>query len=112
MVLVVKNPPTRTGDIRDMGSFLGLRRYPGGGHGNPLQCSCLENPMNRGTWRAIVHRVTKSQTQLKRLSTHAHKEAQKGKNKKGKNYYLHCIEQKLRLGGRLDTQLGRGRSGA
>ena len=66
--LVVKNPPTRTGDIRDMGSFLGLRRYPGGGHGNPLQCSCLENPMNRGTWRAIVHRVTKSQTQLSDLA--------------------------------------------
>ena len=41
-----------------------------GGHGNPLQYSCLENPMDRGAWRATVHRVTKSQTRLKQLSTH------------------------------------------
>ena len=46
-------------------------RSPGGGHGNPLQCSCLENPMDRGAWRATVHWVTESQTQLKQLSTHA-----------------------------------------
>ena len=56
-----------------------LKRFPSwvgkipwrGGHGNPLQYSCLENPMDRGAWRATVHRVTKSQTCLKRLSTHA-----------------------------------------
>jgi len=46
---VVKNPPTGTGDIRDPGSIPGLGRYPGGGHGNQLQHSCLENPMDRGS---------------------------------------------------------------
>ena len=50
----------------------GLGRSPGGGHGNPLQYSCVENPMDRGGWRATVHGVTKSQTRLKRLSTQAH----------------------------------------
>ena len=54
-----------------MGSNCGLGRSPGGGNGNPFQCSCLGNPMNRGAWQAIVHRVAESQTQLKRLSTHA-----------------------------------------
>ena len=51
-----------------------LGRYPGEEHGNPLQYSCLENPMDRGTWWAAVHRVTKSRTQLKRLSTAVVKE--------------------------------------
>ena len=64
---MVKNPPARAGDIRDVGSIPGLRRSPGGGHGNPLQYSCLENPMDRGAWLATVHRVAKSQTQLKPL---------------------------------------------
>ena len=59
---VVKNPPANAGDIRDTGSVLGLGRSPGGEHGNPLQYSCLENPMDRGTWGALVHRVTKSWT--------------------------------------------------
>ena len=49
----------------------GSGRSPGGGHGNPIKYSCLENPMDRGAWQATVHRVTKSLTQLKRLSTHA-----------------------------------------
>ena len=62
VVLVVKNPPANAGDIRDTGSIPGSGRSPGGGHGNPLQYSCLENPMNRGAWWATVHRVTKSQT--------------------------------------------------
>ena len=62
---VVKNPPANAGDIRDTGSIPELGRSPGGGHGNPLQYSCLENPMDRGTQRALVHRVTKSWTQLK-----------------------------------------------
>ena len=53
VVLVVKNPPANAGDVRDMGSIPGLRRSPGGGHGNPLQNSCLENPIDRGAWRAI-----------------------------------------------------------
>ena len=58
MVLVVKNLPAYTGDIRDLGSIPGLRRSPGGGHGNSLQYSCLENPIDRGAWWATGHRVT------------------------------------------------------
>ena len=54
---MVKNPPANAGDIRDMGSISGSRRYPGGGNGNPLQYSCLKNPMDRGAWRATVQRV-------------------------------------------------------
>ena len=53
-MLVIKDLPTKAGDIRDMGSIPGSGRYPGGGHGNPLQYSCLENPMDRGAWQAIV----------------------------------------------------------
>ena len=52
-----------------MSSIPGSQRFPGGGHGYPLQCSCLENPMDRGAWRATVHRVIESRTRLKRLST-------------------------------------------
>ena len=70
MMLVVQNPPAKAGDIRDMGSVPGLGRFPGGGHGNPLQYSCLENPMDRGAWQATVRKVAKSQTRLKRLSRH------------------------------------------
>ena len=66
---MVKNPPANARDIRDAGSIPGLGRFPAGGHGNPLQHSCLENPMDRGAWRATVHRVPKSQTKVKRLST-------------------------------------------
>ena len=62
VALVVKNLPASAGDVRDPGSFPGLERSPGGGHGNTLQYSCLENPMDRGV---TVHRVTKGQTQLK-----------------------------------------------
>ena len=65
--LVVKNPPANAGDE---GSVPGLGRSPGEGNGSPLQCSYLENPVDRGAWWAIVHRVTKSQTQLKQLSMH------------------------------------------
>ena len=68
VALVVKNPPANAGDIRDSGSIPGSGRPPGGGHGNPLQYSCLENPMDRGIWWATVHSVAKSQTQLKRLN--------------------------------------------
>ena len=53
---VIKETAYNVGDARDMGSIPGLGRSPGGGHGNPLQYSCLENPMNRGGWRATVHR--------------------------------------------------------
>ena len=62
-VALVKNPPASVGDIRDLGLIPGSGRSPGGGgHGNPLQYSHLENPMDRGAWRATVHRVTKSWT--------------------------------------------------
>ena len=61
---VVKNLPANAGDIRHVGSILGLGRSPRGGHGNPLQYSCLKNPMDRGAWRATVHRVTKSRIRL------------------------------------------------
>ena len=73
MVLVVKKPPANAGDIRDVGLIPGSGRCPGGGHGNPLQSSCLENPVDRGTWLLMVHRVAKSQiwTWLKQLSMHA-----------------------------------------
>ena len=65
VAIVIKNPPANAGDIRDTCLFLGLGRSPGGGHGNPLQCSCLESPMDRGAWWAMVHRVAKNWTQLK-----------------------------------------------
>jgi len=56
VALVVKNPPVNAGDIRELGSIPGLGGCPGGGHGNPLQYSCLEKPMDRGAWQAPVHR--------------------------------------------------------
>ena len=67
---VVKNLPANSGDAGDMGLISRLGRSPGGGHGNPLQYSCLENPMDRGVWQATIYRVAKSWTQLKPLSTH------------------------------------------
>ena len=54
---MVKNPPAKPGDIREVGSIPGSGRHPGGRSGSPLQYSCLENPMDRGAWRASVHRV-------------------------------------------------------
>ena len=69
VLLMVKNLPASAGDVRDKGSVLGLGRSPGQGHGNPLQDSCLENPMDRGAWWVMVHRAAKSRTRLKRLST-------------------------------------------
>ena len=62
MVLEVKNPPARARDLRDTGLIPELGRSPGGGHGNPLQYSCLENPMDRGAWRATVNGVAKNRT--------------------------------------------------
>ena len=61
---MVKNLSINAGDAGDVGSIPGLRRSPGGGHGNPLQYSCLENPMDRGVWWAAIRAVTKSQTRL------------------------------------------------
>ena len=59
---MVKNLPAKAGDIRDEGLIPGSGRSLGGGHGNPLQDSYLGNPMDRGAWRATVHRVVKSWT--------------------------------------------------
>ena len=61
VALVVKNLPAKAGNVRDMGSVPGLGRSSRVGNGNPLQCSCLENLMDRGGWWAAVHGVTKSQ---------------------------------------------------
>ena len=68
---VIKNPPGNAGDIRDAGSIPGSGRSPEVGSGNPLQYSCLENPMDRGAWQATVHGVTKSRTRLSNLA-HMH----------------------------------------
>ena len=59
-------------DAGDPGSIAGPGRSPGGGNGNPLRYSCLENPRDRGAWQAAGHRAAKSQTRLKRLSMHTH----------------------------------------
>ena len=69
-VALAKNSPANAGDRRDVDLIPGLGWPPGEGNVNPLQYSCLENPMDRGAWWATVHRVTKSQTRLKQFSTH------------------------------------------
>ena len=83
VVLLVKNPSANAGDVRDAGSSPGLGRSPGGGPGKQLQYSCLENPMDRGAWRATIHGITKSQTWLKQLSMHTHKSVYKIKISEG-----------------------------
>ena len=65
MVRVVKNLPANAGDMRDVGLIPGLGRSPGVGNGNPLQYSCLENPMDRGAWWSTVHSNAESPTGLK-----------------------------------------------
>ena len=62
---MVKSPPANAGDLRDGGLIPGSGRSPGEGHGNTLQYPCLENPMDRGAWRATVHRVAERRTRLK-----------------------------------------------
>ena len=59
-MLVVRNLPANAGDIKDTGSIPGAGRSPGGEHGNPLQYSCLENPMDRGVWWVTVHGVAQN----------------------------------------------------
>ena len=68
---MVKNPLANSRDVRDASLISESGRSPEEGNGNPLQYSCLENFMDRGAWRATVHRVAKNQIPLKRLSTHA-----------------------------------------
>ena len=70
MALMVKNPPAIVGDVRDTSSIPGWGTSPGRGGRNPLQYSCLENPMDWRTWRATIHSVTKNRTRLKQLNTH------------------------------------------
>ena len=65
---MVKNLPANAGDMRDVGLIPGSGRSPGGGHGNPLQYSCLKDPRDKGAFRATVHRVTKSQIRQKQLN--------------------------------------------
>ena len=65
---MVKRPPASAGDVRGQGFIPQLGRSPGGGHGTPPQYSCLENPTDRGAWRATVHRLTMSWTRLKQLA--------------------------------------------
>ena len=72
MALVVKNLPVNAGDRRNWDSIPGSERSPEADHGNPLQYSCLEKPMDRGAWWATVHGVSKSQTWLKQLNTPTH----------------------------------------
>ena len=73
VVLVIKNPPVNVGGLRDMGSIPGSRISPGGENGNPFQYCCLENSMDRGVWRATVHRVTESDTTEMTTDTHTHR---------------------------------------
>ena len=65
MVQVVKNLSANAADVRDTGLIPKSRKSPGGGHGNPFQYSCMENPMDREAWQVTVYGVAKSQTQLK-----------------------------------------------
>ena len=67
---MIRNLPANSGDLRDAGSVPGSGRSPEGGHGNPFQYSCLENPMDRADLWATVHGVTKSWTRVKSLSKH------------------------------------------
>ena len=69
---MVKNPSANAGDIREESLIPESGRSPGGGHGHPLQCSCLENPMDRRAWRATIHRVAELDTT--EVTYHAHTE--------------------------------------
>ena len=62
--LEAKNPPVNVGDARDVGLIPGFERFPGGGHGNPLQYSCLENPRDGGAWWVPVYGIAQSRTRL------------------------------------------------
>ena len=94
---MVKNPAANAGDIRDTGSIPGSGRSPGGGPSNPLQYSCLENPMDRGAWWATVHGVAKSWTQMKQLNTHIHTHT-----------YMHIYNYLHFIGEEVEAQRGKG----
>ena len=91
---VVKNPPASAGDTEDLGSVPGSGSAPGEGNGNPFHYSCLENPMDKGTWQTVIHRVTQSQTQLNtHTHTHTHR-AEFNPNRGGKKQvlFVHVIQ--------------------
>ena len=69
--MALKSPPANAGDVRDSGSIPGSGRSSAGGHGNPFQCTCLENPVDRRTWWARVHGATKNQRGMKQISMQA-----------------------------------------
>ena len=69
---MVKNPPANAGDPGDAGLIPVSERFPGGGHGNPLQYFCLENPVDRGAWWAMEHELTKELDTTEQLSMHAY----------------------------------------
>ena len=92
---MVKNPPANVEDVRDAVSIPGLGRSPGGGHGNPVQYSCLENSMNREAWQATAHRVAKSRTQLKRFNTHAERVFLDCFKKNGDAVYVTQLKNKV-----------------
>ena len=79
---MIKNVPANEGHAKDMGLIPGSRRSPGGGHGNPFQFSCLENSMDRGAWRAIVHRVAELDT-TESICTHTYTHTNKNNNLQG-----------------------------
>ena len=103
VALVVKNQPANAGDVRDTGSISVSGRSHGGGHGDSLQYSCLENHMDRGAWQAVAHRVSQSQTRLKQFSTHAYMhtglEWGKGGPEEGEVWYLRTHYSGVRLPG-------------
>ena len=72
VAVAVKNPLANAGDVRDAGLIPQSARLPGGAHGNPLQYSCLESPMDRRIWWASAHRAAKSRIRLKRLGMNIH----------------------------------------
>ena len=92
VVLVIKNPPANAGDIREVSLIPGWGRPPGEGHGSPLQHSCLENPMDRGAWWAMVPRVSKSLTQLTWLSTHEMRESSESSRVETRRSRAFCRE--------------------
>ena len=71
VALMVKDPPANAGAVREAGLIPESGRTPGGGHGHPLQYSCLENPMDRGAWQATVCGAAKNWTRPKQFITHA-----------------------------------------
>ena len=94
MALAVKKPPVNAQDIRDADSIPGLGRSPGGGCGNPLHYSCLENPMGWGALRSTILRVARSCIQLKQLSTHAWARNNLKEGGKKKNWIQNSLDHK------------------